>query len=160
MAHLGFRVYHFYLQSWEAFGQVPDTRGPALEGSDEDLGSQPAVEDLYACAKQAANNVANTQGLMHLVLVHPAKHSEQVLKPCRRFSDMYTRSWVTSCMPPLLQYLSNFPAAFENSNDRCGRRAQKHTEQWEYSADISEEQSSGFTSDMHRPFTTHQTIGT
>ena len=39
-----------HLQGWEALGKVHDSWGPALEGPDEHLGGQPAVESLHACS--------------------------------------------------------------------------------------------------------------
>lgn len=40
---------------------------------------------------------------MHLVLVHPARHSEQALKPCRSCCEMYSYARVTLHMPLALQ---------------------------------------------------------
>lgn len=70
-----------YLQCWEALGQVHDARRPALEGPDQNLGRQPAVEDLHACTHQAAPDVSQAEGLVLLLLVHP-DHQTQVALAC------------------------------------------------------------------------------
>lgn len=70
-----------YLQRWEALGQIHDARRPALEGSDENLDRQPAVECLHACANQAPPDVSQAQGLVLLLLVHP-DHEPQMALAC------------------------------------------------------------------------------